>query len=370
MYRQLSLLPLVLLFIGACGATNTVAPNHEPELQPYGEFERMPAGVAVHDSRVFLSFPRWVEGGDFTVAELVDGELVPYPSVAANALDAGAGALISVNGLHMDSRGWLWILDNARIDLRPAMDDGPKLVVWDTVNEREVFRHVFSPDVAPPAASFLNDLAVDEDHGFAYITESGIGGTPCIIAFEIHRDIATRVLEGHSSVVPDSERTMVIDGEPVMLHRPDGAIPWRVSANTIGLRPGGAHLTYGPMTSEQLYRVPTIALRDGQLTAEDRAATVETWGPKPISDGMAYAPDGAVFITDVEGSRIATLDQEVSTVIADSRFSFPVAIEATEAALWFTSNQLHLMPLLLAGEDLREPPYYLWRIPRDELVSR
>jgi sugar lactone lactonase YvrE len=245
------------------------------------------------------------------------------------------------------------------------MEQGPKLVVWDTVNEREVFRHVFSSEIAPPAGSFLNDIAVDEDHGFAYISESGIGGTPCIIAFEIHRDIAIRVLEGHVSVVPDADRTMMIDEEPVMLHLPDGPIAWRVAVNTIGLSPGSDYLTYAPMTSDQLYRVPTLALRDARLSEDERAAAVEPWGPKPISDGMAYAPDGAVFITDVEGSRIATMDSELTTVVADERFTFPVAIEATDTEIWFTTNQLHLMPILLAGEDLRQPPYFLWRVPRE-----
>ncbi len=368
MSKPQSILIFALFAVAACGGSQATMPEPESTLQPFAEFDRMPAGVAVHEERVFLSFPRWVEAGDYTVAELVDGQLVPYPSADSNAIEQGADALISVNGLHMDSRGWLWILDNARVDLAPAMEDGPKLVVWDTVNEREVFRHVFSPDVAPPAASFLNDIAVDEDNGFAYISESGIGGTPCLISFEIHRDIATRLLEGHVSVIPDPERTMVINGEPVMLHRPDGPTPWRVSVNTIGLAPGSAFLTYGPMTSDQLYRVPTLALRDAQLSSEDRAAAVEAWGPKPMSDGMGYAPDGAVFITDVEGSRIATTDQETSTIIADPRFTFPVAIEATETDLWFTTNQLHLMPILLAGEDRREPPYFLWRVAREALA--
>lgn len=364
--QQLALLVVFASLIAACGGAAPAAESGS-SIEPFAEFDRMPSGVAVIGNRVFVSFPRWVEAGTFTVAEIVDGEPVAYPSEAANDVDAGPESLHSVNGIHMDSRGWLWILDNGRVDLRPAADDAPKLVVWDTVGEREVFRHVFDAEIAPPGGSFLNDIAVDEEHGFAYISESGIGGTPCLIAFEIHRDRATRVLEGHDSVVPDGAREMVIDGQTVMLHRPDGPVPWRVSVNSIGLLPGGDELLFGPMTSEVLYTVPTVALRDGLLSAEERGAAVGVFSEKPISDGMAVASDGGVFVTDVEAERVVTLASpggDVATWATDPRFSFPVALEVTESAVWFTSNQLHRMPLLLASEDRRSPPYYLWRIAR------
>ena len=361
--QRFSFLATIAILVG-CGAAPSTPESGEPALSPFAEFDRMPSGVAVYGDRVFVSFPRWVEEGDFTIAEIVDGRPVAYPSTAANNLAAGVESLHSVNGIHMDSRGWLWILDNARVDLRPAEPGAPKLVVWDTVGEREVFRHVFDDEIAPPAGSFLNDIVVDEDHGFAYITESGMGGTPCLIAFEIQRDRATRVLEGHRSVVPDAEREMVIDGETVLLHRPDGPVVWRVAANAIGLLPGGDSLLFGAMTSDTLYQVPTVVLRDPTLNPEARGSAVQEWGQKPISDGMGIAPDGAVFVTDVEAESIALLGPERTTFSEDPRFSFPVAIEATSDDVWFTSNQLHRMPILLAGEDLREPPYYLWRVPR------
>jgi sugar lactone lactonase YvrE len=362
-YRPFAFLAVIAVVAG-CGGAPPIDLLGVPPLAPMAEFERMPSGVAVHGERVFLSFPRWVEDGDYTVAELVDGRAVAYPSEVANAMSAGVESLHSVNGIHMDSRGWLWILDNARVDLRPAAEGAPKLVVWDTVQDREVFRHVFDPAIASPGGSFLNDIVVDEEHGFAYITESGMGGTPCIIAFEIHRDRARRVLEGHASVSPDIGREMTIDGETVMLHRPDGPVVWRVAANAIGLEPDGGALLFGAMTSDTLYRVPTLLLRDEHASEQERAEAVESWATKPISDGMGIGPDGGVFITDVENDAISILGPEATTFATDPRFSFPVAIEVTADALWFTSNQLHRMPLLLAGEDLRVPPYYLWRIDR------
>lgn len=372
--KRHALLVIVALLLAACGGAAPTAdtpapgdgtPSSPPLVERVAELERMPSGVAVFGDRVFLSLPRWVEVGDATVVELVDGALVPYPSGEANDVARGPGALHSVNGLHIDERGWLWILDNARIDLGPAPAGAPKLVVWDTVREREVFRHVFDPEVAPPGASFLNDVVVDRDHGFAFVTQSGMGGTPGLISFEIHRDIARRVLDGHHSVVPDAERDMVIDGEVVLLHRPSGPVPWRVAANSIAISPDGDTLFFGAMSSDSLYEVPTRVLRDASLDGAEVSAAVETWGPKPISDGICTTESGRILATDVENSRVVELTRGGKVeVVRDPRLSFPVACEVVGDTLWLTTNQLHRAPLL-GGDDRREPPYGLWRVRID-----
>ena len=323
----------------------------------------MPSGVAVYDDRIFLSFPRW-GGGDYTVAELVDGAPVPYPSLEANTLEAGVEGIHSVNGIHVDSRGRLWILDNARIDLRPGLEGAPKLVVWDTVAEEESFRHYFGEEIAPAASSFLNDIALDEPHGHAYISESGMGGTPCLIAFDIARDEARRVLDGHHSVVADAELDLRIDDAVVMLHRPDGPVPWRVAVNSIALTPDAQTVVFGPMSSGLVFEVPTAGLRDEDMSAEDLAGMVTDAGVKPQSDGMAIDAHGTRYYTDVENAAVlVSAPDDMVTLAQDERMSFPVAIEvAGDGWVYFTSNQLHRMPAFHGGEDLRQPPYYLWRV--------
>jgi sugar lactone lactonase YvrE len=336
-------------------------------LVPAASFDRMPSGVAVVGDRVFVSFPRWVEAGEFTVAEVVDGQPVPWPSAAANDLAAGASTLHSVNGVHADRHGRLWVLDNGRIDLAPAARSTPKLVVFDAATGTELFRHTFDDAVAPHDASFLNDVVVSEDHGFAYITESGIGGTPGLIVYDIAADQAWRALDGHESVLPDPGEVMTIDGEVVQLHRPDGPVPWRVAVNAIALSRDGSTLFYGPMTGRTLYGIPTAALRNPAATSESRAAAVFVAADKPITDGIA-SYDGTIWFTDCEGAGVRAWAEGEAPGLADAfvsdpRMSFPVAIEPTDDALWVTSNQLHRMPLIRAGDDARQPPYFLWRIP-------
>lgn len=365
MVRSLAcLLAASLLACGSAAATPD-APPAPDAITPHAAFDRMPSGVAEVDGRVFLSFPRWVEDGAFTVAELVDGELVPYPSAAANDMAQGAAALHSVNGIHADEHGRLWILDNGRVDLGPAAADVPKVVVWDTRAEREAFRYVFPADVAPPAASFLNDIAVSVDQGVAYISQSGMGGPPSLIVWDWARDRSWRALDGAPQVSADPDVDIVIDGETVMLHRPDGAAPWRVAVNGIALTPDGEMLYFGAMSSRTLYGIPTDVLRQPDL---DDAARIEQIvapiSPRPLSDGIAVDDEGLVWMTDVEHAAIVVDDgSHQTTVVRDPRMAFPVAIEPGDGGVWVTSNQLHLMPLLRAGDDGREPPYWLWWIP-------
>lgn len=362
----------ILAALTACGAPQGLDgadPNPDTIV---AEFDRMPSGVAVHGDRVFVSFPRWFDPGDGTVYEWSDGVLTPFPSAEANDMATGPEALHSVNGLHVDRHGRLWMLDNGRIDLGPAADGVPKVVVWDLEAGEEAFRIVMPPDVAPAATSFLNDLVVDEDHGFAYITESGLGGTPAIVVVDLLRDRVWRALDGADVVQADPDERMQIGPGVVHIWRNGVPRPWRVAVNPIALSNDGDTLYFGAMTARTLYRVPTRALRDEQLDDAARIAHVEVErDDKPITDGMASCPDGTLAFTNVEHANLLVETERGGrlTAVGHPLMSFPVAIECTEDALWVTSNQLHRMPPLHDGEDRREPPYYLWRWGRPSFAS-
>lgn len=74
----------------------------------------MPTGVSVSETgRIFVCFPKWGDDVPFTVAEIVDGELIPYPNLAANLVNDGniAISFVSVQSIVADGRGTLWVLD-------------------------------------------------------------------------------------------------------------------------------------------------------------------------------------------------------------------------------------------------------------------
>lgn len=367
-------LPLaaILAFVVACGGARS---SDDSSLSETGggegvegavviaEFDRMPSGIAVWEGRVFVSFPRWVEEGEYTVAELVDGELSP---IGIEQDGDEPADLISVNGMHVDEMGRLWILDNARVNLAPAMDGAPKLVVWDLAAGEELFRHVFSPDVAPPAGSFLNDIVVSVHEGFAYITETGMGGEPALITYDIARDEARRVLSGHPALGPEDGVTTTILGEEISVNRPDGDVPWRVGVNAIALDESNGRLLFGPMTGRSLFSLPTLALRNTELSEEELAAQVSEVADKPLTDGIASTAE-RVFVTALRPGEVHAFgigdvavgdDQLEYLGVSVSGLSFPVAIEPTDGGFYVSESQFHRMPIL-RGDDLRQPPYRL-----------
>lgn len=361
MLRPLALLTFAL---AACGGMPRVdiPLNHPEQATMLARFERMPSGVARWNERTFLAFPRWAEEGSYTLAEWTERGLVPFPSAEAHDVERGPSALHSVNGIHVDRHGRLWILDNGRVQLGPADEGVPKIVVWDLASGREAFRVEIGPQHAPPAGSFLNDIVVDEDHGFAYVTESGIGGTPALLVIEIARERIRRVLEGHPSVLPDPERELLVDGEPAEVTLGGVTQPWRVAVNAIGLSADGAVLYFGPLTGELLYEIDTRALRDATLDASAVASAVQVAGGKPFTDGMSVDAHGRWVFTDLERGAIVLGDEDGDVrVCSHPDMSFPVGVEpVADGGVYATSAPLHEMPMLHEGDDRRDAPYALW----------
>lgn len=88
----------------------------------YGE---MPTGVSVSETgRMFINFPEWGDAVQATVVEIVDGELIPYPSEQANTFDSANPEtnFLSVQSIVADGAGTLWVLDTAAPNFEVPID--------------------------------------------------------------------------------------------------------------------------------------------------------------------------------------------------------------------------------------------------------
>src|ERR1700709_1756667 len=181
---------------------------------------QMPTGGAVSDDgRIFVCYPRWGDDVRFTVAELRDGEEVPYPDAALNAFDDGddaAGSLVSVQSGVADPAGRLWLLDTGSIEMQPTVAGGPKLVRVDLERD-EVAEIIPLPRAVALETTYLNDVRFDLVRGVAFITDSGTEPShPMgLIVVALATGRSWRRLHGHPTVRPEQDHVAIIDGQPL-----------------------------------------------------------------------------------------------------------------------------------------------------------
>jgi sugar lactone lactonase YvrE len=334
----------------------------------------MPTGVTVaHGGRIFVNYPRWGDPVPFTVAELRNGNEVPYPNAEINKLDPNRASqtFVSVQSVVVDPRNRLWILDTGSVKMQPTLPGGPKLVGVDLSTNR-IFRTILFPtDVVLPT-SYINDVRFDlrkSTDGVAYITDSSDKGTNAIIVVDLASGASRRLLQDHYSTEAESDFLPFVEGEAVMQRKP-GQPPKRLSMGSdgIAISSDGSRLYYCPLASRRLFSVDTAALLDTSLSPNQIGIAVRDEGMKPASDGLESDAQGRVYATDYEHNGIVRrqLNGMYETLIHDARVLWPDTMSlADDGYLYFTANQLHRQPDYNDGHDLREKPYSLFRVRID-----
>lgn len=347
----------------------------EPELELVAEFpSRQVTGVTVsQDGRVFVCFPYWSqERYNGAVAEVLpDGSVRPYPDDSWNAwrltstLDPRSH-FVCVQSVVVDDAGRLWVLDPGAPLMERVITGAPKLVEINLSNNRVERVIAFSPDIAP-AGSYLNDVRIDVERGYAYITDSGLGA---LVVVDLARGQAKRVLENHPSTQAE-DVTPVIGGQP--LRTSDGRTP-RIHADGIALSPDGENLYYHALTGYRLYRVPTQALRLLDDQPDLLAAAVEDLGPDVISDGIFMDPQRNLYLTALELDAVVKRSprDDMEIVVQDERLRWPDTLAlGPEGWLYVTVSQIHLTERFNQGQSAVTQPWavYKMRLPGEAMID-
>jgi sugar lactone lactonase YvrE len=311
------------------------------------------------DGRTLLSLhqfyaPRWP-----VVERLASGELVPFPDTAAYRA-SGAPPLDAVLGIQADAHGVVWMLDNGM-----RRNEGRRLVGWDTRRNRlEQVIDLGAPH--SPAGAFLNDLAVDRTHGTIYVADPAGGADAAILVVDLRTGRVRRLLQGHSSVVPEPDVELAIDGTPVRIRQADGTVVHpRIGVNPIALDARDRWLYFGPMHGRTLYRIPTAVLRDERRTAEAVAAAVQAYAARPITDGISIDDAGNVYLGDLAANAVGVIgpDRQYRRLAAGPELSWVDAFShGPDGMLYLVANQLHRSAPLNAGVDESRAPYRLMRL--------
>lgn len=345
------------------------------QIEPVFEFhDAMPTGVTVAtNGRIFINFPRWGDDVPFTVGEIKNGKVVPYPDAAINKFDPAhpGKTLGSVQSVVMDPANRLWILDTAAPGFSTPVVGGAKLVAVDLATNKVVKTIVLSADTVLPT-TYINDVRFDlrkGKAGVAYITDSSVSGPGGIIVVDLDSGESWRKLTGHPSTSPDPSFIPVVEGERLAVREKGKApAPFNVASDGIAISPDGATLYFCALSSRHLFSVPTSLLLDRKASDDAVAKAVVDLGEKGASDGLESDDKGRVYAGDYErnGVRQRQTDGEWKTIAHDPRILWPDTLSvAADGYLYFTANQLHRQAQFHEGQDLRQKPYTLFRLRID-----
>ena len=368
MYKPLIFSLLVLL--AACNISmgeNISTSTNSSNLVEVAGIQQQPTGIAVsHEGRIFVNFPRWVDNISMSVAEVLPNGMVrAYPNWTINQWDASLNAsnrLVCVQSVYIDENNNLWILDPAAPRFTGPVPGGPKLLQVDLASGRVMRTYHFNNSIVP-IKSYLNDVRVDARNRYAYMTDSGLGA---IVVLNLNTGQARRVL-GNNSSTKAEPIILKIDGRPLVYV--DGS-PVRFNSDGIALDSQGQYLYYHALTGRTLYRIRTDYLRDFTLNEPLIASGVEKLGEDCATDGMIMDQAGNIYLACVEESAImarqlsgSSSSLALRTVAQDQRIQWPDSMSlGPDGYLYVTASQLHLMPIIAEGKDLRNPPYRIFKV--------
>jgi sugar lactone lactonase YvrE len=329
----------------AAPASTTDDDGSQPHLREIASFAHQVTGVAVAgDGRIFVNFPRWTEDAPISVGVLTpDGDVRPYPDDRWNSWrNAKRDELnprdhwVCVQSMLCDSQNNLWVLDPGAPAQAFVVPGAPKLVRIDLETDSVAGSIEFSLEIAPQG-SYLNDVRVSPDGHYAYITDSGTRGA--IVVVDLGTGQARRVLDGHPSTQMDPSVTVHASGAPLRRHDGRGV---ESSADGIALTRDGLHLYWQAVKGKTLYRVPTEALRDTALPADEVGNRVEKVLEHRPADGLHFDRAGRLLITAVEEHAVKVWDgTTLTTLVHEPGLRWPDTFaEGPDGTIYLTDSRI------------------------------
>lgn len=328
---------------------------------------------------IYVSTARW--GGreiPATLSRLVkkgsEWKLQPFPNKALNDIDNPLG-LKAVLGFEIDRHDVMWILDQGHVAGAPSGPGDEKLIGWDLKSGKEVARYAFSEADTDRKCSFLNDVAVDNDAGVVYISDSGIFCNPLkggILVYDMRTNQARRVLSA-PEWVNNEDYTFKIHGRDVLKAKEGQPNGMKTGADGIALSGDKKTLYWTNLTGNRLLSLPTALIRDFSQSEEavKKAVKVEATLPSN-TDGMTADRANNLYMTALGLNGIMKRDAktgQVSTLVTSDEISWPDTLAwGAGGTLYLVSNHLHLW---VDGDmDFDSPKVPNFRIYRIKLDAR
>lgn len=330
-------------------STEPVLP--ESALETVAKLAEAPGNIAVSDSgRVFFTFHPEGNPESMKVAELVNGQPVPFPDAAMQKSKFG-----HVFSVRIDRKNRLWTLDPGFHGLGT-----PRLMAFD-LDTRELVHEWEIPYEIAGFGSYIQDFQITRDGKFVFMADTSVVALrPAIVVYDIERGEARRVLESEAPLV-GKNYTIHAGGRDLFLL--GGLYKMHPCIDSIVLDDHDQWLYFGAMSSETMYRVPAEDLR--VASRSNVKAHAVAFGPKPQSDGLSIDSDDTVYITDVEHSSIMTLNQkkELKTLVRSPKIRWADGMSfGPEGWLYFTDSDIPDLLLQSRQHVEQSGPYYIYRV--------
>jgi sugar lactone lactonase YvrE len=341
-----------------------VQAQRDTKLEQIAAFpDQQVTGITVaSDGRIFVNFPYWSDAHSVSVAQLGEkSALTPYPDSNWNSNEGPVDRrFICVQSVVADDQDALWVLDPASVKFEGVVSGGAKLVKID-LKTNKVVQDIVFPDSVAPKKSYLNDVRIDTEKGFAFITDSGIGG---LVVVDLKNGQARHVLQNHPSTKAEPSVTLNIEG--VKLVDPKTGEPVHIHSDGIAYDKGGGFLYYQALTGRTLYRIPALDLENISLSDADLAKRIETVATVPAADGLAFR-NGSIYSTAIEQDAIVRIDlttKQLQVVAKDTRLKWPDTLSfGPDGSLYVTNSQIHLTPRFNHGVSKITESFGVFRIP-------
>ena len=328
-------------------------------------------GVAISpEGRLFTNYPLWSDIYKYAVVE-VNGKIsdlktedhwmakAPYPNLYMNSFrvsDGGKDKWVCAQAVVTDEENNLWVVDPASPKMAGVYNNSHKLVKIN-LNNNTVERTWLFAGVAGPQ-SYINDVRVDNQRQYAYLTNSSEGG---ILVVNLATGYMRQVLHDHYSTQSDPNFKFIIDGKELTKN----GQPVKINSDGIALTPDGEWLYYKPLTDDKLYRIRTEYLRDVSMTSAQLGSKVEDLGHFAPTDGMIFDSKGNLYIGDMRKYAILRITPELKmeTVIMDGHLSWPDSYSISKDGwLYISCSEIHKQPEYNEGVNKRTMSYAIYKL--------
>jgi sugar lactone lactonase YvrE len=338
-----------------------VSAQHQPaaliEVAQFGHYQ--PIGLAVTRSgRIFVTFP-FREPYQYGLAEIVKGQMRPYPNAAWNQhndLDA-QHHLMNVQALFADHQNHLWVLDPSNPGEKEAIPPGIKLMKINLATNK--IEHIYRFEDLPRDKIALNDVQIDNKHQLAYLSEPK---TSSVVVLNLKTGKSRMVLTQSRFTRADPDFKLHLDDRDVV--DKEGR-PFSSNVNGIALTHNDRYFYFRAINQTKLYRVATQYLADAALSNVQLESHVEEVAAPGVSHGMIADSKGNIYQSSSPDKSIkyVTPKGEVNVLVQDNRLSWPDSFGiGSDGYLYVTDSQLNRTPKYNKGEDRVVYPFKLCKV--------